>query len=149
MSRIEELISSSLLADQELEKQQAALRKLTIELDRTGDTLEPGDYAERCAAIAQQKSRVNTASRIACNRRVELDEARAKESEKLVRENAERTYQARLDELNSCNAEIYATRQTIGELQNRIPMLEQKRNILLFEIDRAKSAVPKEVLHHV
>ncbi|HLX84839.1 MAG TPA: hypothetical protein VKR59_13130 [Terriglobales bacterium] len=144
--RVEELQTTSSLADQELEKQQATLRKLTLELERVGDSLAPGDYAARRAAISQQESRVSAASRIACNKRMELDAERQREIERLARENAERLYQARLNELRSCDAEIYTTRQTIAELQSRLPVLAQKKNILLYEIDKAKSALP-EITH--
>lgn len=139
MSRIEELASLAAVATEQAEKESAALRQLERTLESDATSMTCAAYVELQGRVSQQERRVSEAVARSKKYQAEMDELHREEAAKSARENAERNYQARLDELNSCSAEIYATRQTIGELQNRLPVLEQKKNIILIELDRAKT----------
>jgi hypothetical protein len=146
LSRCEELTAISLLADQEAEAQKTALQQLNQEMEHSGETLEPLDYGNLRSRIEQQEMRAKAASRLACSRRIELGEARSKESVRLAREMAQHNYDAKLAELNAARAEVESKRRALSQLQREIPLAEQRANLLLFSLDQAKTALEREAV---
>jgi hypothetical protein len=145
----EQLQVQSLEADEMVASASANLRRLEHELERLGDCLEPGDYAARRGAIEQAELRVAHATAKAQALRDQVDKVREVEAAKLARETAQRLYDTRLSELRQAEAEILSKREAMLQAQRLIPMLEQKRGVLLFEIDQARTRLaqlPQEVV---
>jgi hypothetical protein len=141
MTKIEEMQSTaSLLADQ-AEAQSAILRKLNLELERTGETLDPRTYSDLRARIELQEMHTATASRKAREKQAELDALRSAEADRLHAEMAQRAYDDKLSALNATRAEIASKRSELARIQNELPLIEQRQNILLFELSRAKTAL--------
>jgi hypothetical protein len=145
MSDLEHLSQQALTIEGQRERAVQRHHMLETELKLGGQLLTCREYADARAAIEQQSQLVEQLTAKARESQAALDTARCQAEAKMRNEVAERTYQSKLAELNSCRADISVTRQTIAKLQNQIPVLEHKQNILLFEIDKARSTLPKEV----
>lgn len=143
MSIIEELQAASTEADQELSRQTTLLRGLRLELERSGEALPSREYSELSARIEQAELRMEKASRKAHGCRDALDAERSAEAAKLRREQAQREYDAKLNAMNAAHAEIEQKQKAIRDLQNELPMVIQRKNSLLYEVDRAKSELQR------
>jgi len=139
--RIEELQAASTEADQELSKQSSILTGLRVELERTGEGLDTRSYSDLRARIELQELRTETATRKAREKQAELDALRSADAERLRAAMAQRAYDDKLAELNAARAEIASKRAALAQLQNELPLIEQKQNRILFELSRAKTAL--------
>jgi hypothetical protein len=139
--RTEQMQAASTEAEQELSKQSSILTGLRLELERTGEGLDTRSYSELRARIELQEMRVETSTRKAREKQVELDALRSAEADRLRAELAQRSYDDKLSALNATRAEIASKRSELARIQNELPLIEQRQNILLFELSRAKTAL--------
>jgi hypothetical protein len=145
MSKIEELTAASDSADREMQRQAETLQRLRSELEKISDSddsdIDVRVYSDRQARIEILESKVATAVAKARGCRDALDTAREAEAAKLRAEQAQRTYDYRLADLNATQAEISSKQSAIRDLQSEIPRLQSRLSVLLFELDKAKSAL--------
>jgi len=141
MSKMEELAAQAAVANQEAEKQNVILRQLENELEQNAETLDSRSYSDLKAKVELAEMRAASAFARAREKQAALDEARTAEAAKLQREAAQRAYDSKLAELNTTRAQIATKRQAIRDLQNELPTLASRQNILLMEIDKVRSAL--------
>jgi hypothetical protein len=144
MSRIEEMQAASSEADHDMERQSAILQGLRDQLERISDSDDESEFTARTysdvrARVELQESRVANATAKARGCREALDTAREAEAAKLAREQAQRMFDQRLSDLRHCEADLTSKREAVMQIQRELPLIEQRRNLLLGELDRAKT----------
>lgn len=141
MSTLEAMQAASSEADQKAEAENATLRELNRQMEETGERLTVADYSNLSARIEIAEMRAATAACKAQTLQQEVDTLRTAETARLAREAAQRAYDSKLSELNTTRAQITTKQQAIRDLQNEIPALASRQNILLMEIDKVRSAL--------
>jgi len=132
---------ASLEAADEAEKQNSILRQLERELERDTTSLSCADYMSLQARTAQQRERARLATEKAQKLEREVDTLRSREAARMQRETAQRDYDSKMAALNATRAEIESKQRAIRDLQGELPIIQQRQNVLLFELDRAKTAL--------
>ena len=124
----EQLASTSLSADTELQRLQVSLRQLEYKLAREGAEMPCTEYQELQARISQQKHRVEIAETKAADARASLDAARTIEQDREQKELSERRYAARVNDFENAKAKLMANREQIATLNRETPLLERAFN---------------------
>ncbi|MGA2978048.1 MAG: hypothetical protein ABSD76_00525 [Terriglobales bacterium] len=141
MMDFEKVQVASLEAADEAEKQNSILRQLERELERDTTSLSCADYMSLQARTAQQRERARLATEKAQKLEREVDTLRSREAARMQRETAQRDYDSKMAALNATRAEIESKQRAIRDLQGELPIIQQRQNVLLFELDRAKTAL--------
>lgn len=138
MNEIERLAQ---VAEEELSRQATILRDLRLELERNSEILDARSYSDLRARIELHEMRVETATRKAREKQAALDDARSAEVAKLAHEQAQRNYDGKLAELHQVQTEIETKAQAIRDLNQQMPLLQQKKSQILLYLSKAKDAV--------
>lgn len=132
--------ATAAMAAEELAKLENQLSQYERRLE-LGPTLGCRSYGDLCSAIAQTAQRVEQQRARVTEFRAKLENAKAVASAAHQREVAQRAYDDALARLNTARAEVASKRQTLAQIQSELPMAEQRASLLLYEIDRAKTAL--------